>query len=265
MGKTSKEARRARRDAQRANVEDERQEDGTSAEDVPVFDEQEQRIVQKMQACIPDMSQETAARVMVALMAEEVQHPMRTHEKIVRIFSEAGHRDGRAKKDAVYEFLEADEAPDAESKESGELTWDMGNGEKAPSSQETVLVTKAMRGQKAPRRKAHDEDMGQKVGGHSASQTLGLALSGKARQPKPRKLGSIDELVWSEARNKAVSELTTEMKMDVPVDEYYENMCLVGKTLLADEIQRRTQKIYDYKATKLFQKKLKKHELDELD
>ena len=31
-------------------------------------------------------------------------------------------------------------------------------------------------------------------------------------------------------------------------------MCVVGKSLLAEEVQRKTQSIYDYKATKLFQR-----------
>ena len=47
------------------------------------------------------------------------------------------------------------------------------------------------------------------------------------------------------------------MQIEVSLDGYYEKMCNVGKILLAQEVQRKTQKIYDYKATKLFQKERK--------
>ena len=118
---------------------------------------------------------------------------------------------------------------------------------------EVVMADMVKRWQgKAPRRKA-DEFVGQQAGGH-VTPSLGIALSLLKRQPKPRSTKDIDETLWSVALLKAVDELKVYYGLNETLDEYYVKMCPAGKSLLANEIQRKTQSIYDYKATKLFQK-----------
>ena len=65
-------------------------------------------------------------------------------------------------------------------------------------------------------------------------------------------MGTVDELVWSDAQLKAECELASEFGIEGPIDEYYKTMCPVGKQLLADKFHRRNQKLYDYQATKMF-------------
>ena len=48
-----------------------------------------------------------------------------------------------------------------------------------------------------------------------------------------------------------------EMAVEGTWEDYYLTMCKVGKCLLAVAVQTKTQSIYDYKATKKFQKLLK--------
>ena len=76
------------------------------------------------------------------------------------------------------------------------------------------------------------------------------------KQPKPRSSQVIDEALWSAALLKAADELKVQYGLNEKVEEYYLKMCIVGKSLLAQEVQRKTQSIYDYmyKATKLFQR-----------
>ena len=97
--------------------------------------------------------------------------------------------------------------------------------------------------------KTHDE-RGVKARGQSTSDTLGLAISGMTRKPKPRAAPAVDEILWADARTKAGSEMKHEFQITTTLEEYYESMCRVGKTLIATELQRRTQRLYDYKATK---------------
>lgn len=252
MGKKSKQARRARRDADRAsNEEQEQLQQCVSEEEAATLDAQDRKIVKAMQGCMPAMADSTAEKVMVALINEDANEPERTHSEIVRIFENDGHADGITMKNAVYDYLENGEVHDA-------VCAELLDSDKGAPSQDKVLVTWKSRGQKALGQKAHGKGMGQKAKGQQASQTLGLAMSNKVRQPKPRKMGSIDELVWSEAQSKAVSEIKTEFGIEVSLDEYYDTMCSVGKQLLAAEVSRKTQKMYDYKATKLFQRKERK-------
>ena len=99
------------------------------------------------------------------------------------------------------------------------------DSEKQKPSQETVLVTRSSgssRGQQAPGQQTRDKkELGVKARGHKASQTLGLALSSKKRQPKPRSMGTVDKLVWSDAQMKAEKELESEFEIAVSLDEYY--------------------------------------------
>jgi hypothetical protein len=106
---------------------------------------------------------------------------------------------------------------------------------------------------KAPRQRA-DEFVGHQAGGHVAPKSLGFAISSKRRQPKPRSSKVIDETLWSTALLKAVEELKEHYGLKETIEEYYLKMCHVGKSLLATEVQRKTQSIYDYKATKLYQR-----------
>ena len=246
MGKKSK--RSAAREKQAARQEEEQPRHRASEEEATMFDAEDWRIVKAMQGCMPAMADSTAEKVMVALINEDAYYPERTQNEIVRIFEDDGHQDGNAMKDAVYEYLENGGVHDAVCAELDSVH------DGAPSQEKVLVTTWKSRGQKALGQKAHGKDMGQKAKGQEASQTLGLAISSKVRQPKPRKMGSIDELVWSEAQEKAVNEIQTEFKIEVPLDDYYGMMCSVGKQLLADAVNRKTQKIYDYKATKLFQK-----------
>lgn len=264
MGKKSKEARRARRDADRAS-----REAPVGSRDVADaqrseagFDASDRKIIRALQVCMPEIDQETAEVIMVELHKEEVQGSRCTHEAIVQTLQKAGHVNAVAMKDMVYKFLEDEAVSSAvyAIMDKGEVRDKAPGQEYAPQKEETVLVSKVKsRGTKAPGRKAHvEKNMGRQARGQEASQTLGLALSGKVRQPKPRKMGSIDEIVWAEARTKAVQEIKEDFKIEKTLDDYYTDMCSVGKKLLAEEVHRKTQKIYDYKATKMFQRKERK-------
>ena len=131
---------------------------------------------------------------------------------------------------------------------------------------ERVLLSKVKlrKTNEAPGLRAHEakQKVEQQARGHrtssEASKTLGLALSSQPRKPKPRSSSQVDEILWSQARTKAEEELKSEMQVEGTWEDYYLTMCKVGKCLLAAEVQRKTQSIYDYKATKKFQKLLKK-------
>ena len=69
------------------------------------------------------------------------------------------------------------------------------------------------------------------------STSLGTALQGKKRLPKPRSSSQIDELVWSKAMLDAQAQIVSEYKISCDIEEYYSKMCHVGKTLLAEEVQ----------------------------
>ena len=87
--------------------------------------------------------------------------------------------------------------------------------------------------------------------------TLGIALSKLKRLPKPRTMTNIDELVWAAAADKAAEEVKMEFAVKKNLDEYYIRMCEMGRSLLAAEMQRKTQGIYDFRAGKLFSKRQK--------
>ena len=145
----------------------------------------------------------------------------------------------------------------------------------AASQTETVLVN-AVSSQvtNAPVRQTSGKNRRVKAGGHTTSTTLGEALSLRLQLTKPRGGAIIDALLWSGALNTAQEELRKEFSISKPLDEYYHGMCKLGKSLLADDLNTRTQRIYDAHASRKFVKevkgfkrtrKLKKHELDELD
>lgn len=157
--------------------------------------------------------------------------------------------------DAIFELLTS-EVNDASVRVCEEMSGE------SPQEQvnEMVMVTKAGSWNKggktkAPgRTKASRTVAGQQARGHETSETLGMELSKLTKRPKPRTAQHIDEIVWSAARMKAEAEMKSEFDIKQTFEEYYQTMTDVGKTLLAQEIQRRTQRIHDYKATKIFQR-----------
>lgn len=123
-------------------------------------------------------------------------------------------------------------------------------------SEEVVMFSKhgKRRGKtQAPGRKA-SQVAGRQARGQVPSETLGMELSKLRKRPKPRTASEVDEIVWSAARYKAEEEMKSEFGITQTFEEYYQKMTDVGKALLAQEIQRKTQRIYDYKATKIFQR-----------
>ena len=65
--------------------------------------------------------------------------------------------------------------------------------------------------------------------------------------------------MWAAAADKAAEEnlIKMEFKVKKTLDEYYIEMCEMGRSLLAAEMQRKTQGIYDFRAGKLFSKRQK--------
>ena len=55
----------------------------------------------------------------------------------------------------------------------------------------------------------------------------------------------------------AEEELVEELKIEMKCEEYYLKMCTVGKYLFAKEVHNKSQRIYGYRATKLFKKSKK--------
>ena len=63
--------------------------------------------------------------------------------------------------------------------------------------------------------------------------------------------------MWAAAADKATSEIKKDFEVEMDLDEYYLGMCAMGRSLLAAEMQRETQGIYDFRASKLVSKKQK--------
>jgi len=171
--------------------------------------------------------------------------------------------------DAVTDILLKLLSPDSvDNSECGESQGKCSPQEK---EDETVMVMRMTenkgkkwknRGRKtpAPGQKASHTVAGHyKARGHVSSMTLGIALTKLTKKAKPRTATDIDEIRWSESRKTAEKELQQHFEISSSWEQYYETMTEVGRALLAQEIQRKTQRIYDYRATKNFQRtKLKK-------
>lgn len=108
--------------------------------------------------------------------------------------------------------------------------------------------------------------MGQQLGGTSTgAQALGQGttrglereLEQKIRLPKPRSTSSMDEDIWQGASRSAKAEILQQYAIVGELEEYYESMCKVGRQLLVDRIQEKTQGMYDYRATKARSKAIK--------
>ena len=67
----------------------------------------------------------------------------------------------------------------------------------------------------------------------------------------------MDDIVWAAARATAEDEIRKKLEIENGLEDYYLKMCSVGKFLLAQEVHTKTQRIYDYRATKLFKKNKK--------
>ena len=80
---------------------------------------------------------------------------------------------------------------------------------------------------------------------------LGVDIGGRLRKPKPRGKGTVDEFVWAAAMTSAKEQLVADFIITSTLEEYYATMCKVGQQLLADELHRRCQGLYDYRAGKL--------------
>lgn len=131
-------------------------------------------------------------------------------------------------------------------------------GMASASQTETVLVTKvSSRETKAPVHQTSGKNHRVKAGGHKTSTTLGEALSLRSRLTKPRGGTLIDELLWAGALTTAEAETKTEFGITKPLDEYYHSMCKLGKSLLTDDLNKRTQRIYDVRASRKFVKENK--------
>jgi len=86
---------------------------------------------------------------------------------------------------------------------------------------------------------------------HSSKRTLDTDLGGRQRKPKPRNTDYMDEKLWSAAQDTARGQVKQEYSIPGCLNAYHGKMCQPGQLLLADEIHRRTQAIYDYRAGKL--------------
>ena len=106
---------------------------------------------------------------------------------------------------------------------------------------------------KAARRKAGNLVV-QKTGVQLSSETLGKALLQMRRLPKLRSCEEVDGIVWADARATAEKEMVEELKIQMQCEDYYLKMCSVGQFLFVKEVHTKTQRIYDYRAIKLFKK-----------
>lgn len=86
--------------------------------------------------------------------------------------------------------------------------------------------------------------------GRSSRGTLEEDLGGRERKPKPRNVGYIDEQVWLGAMEAARGQVRQDYCIPECLNAYYVKMCKPGQLLLADELHRRAQIIYDYRAGK---------------
>ena len=130
------------------------------------------------------------------------------------------------------------------------------------SKDEQVLVTKTWSsGRKHTGTKSTAKKSGAKPqkGKSPVAVTLGIALSQLERKPKPRTMINVDDIVWCAAQETALEQLNSELEVKHEWSDYYTHMCDVGKVLLASEIHRRTQLVYDFRASKTFTKQLKRH------
>ena len=97
---------------------------------------------------------------------------------------------------------------------------------------ERLLVMAAKKTKKGKAKAQEREPASSGVTALESHSTLGLALQGKKRFPKPRSSSQIDELVWSKAMLDAHAQIQ-EYSISCSIDGYYSKMCQVGKRLVA--------------------------------
>jgi len=164
------------------------------------------------------------------------------------LIKEAGYVDWKDRATKVYSALArlGDECDDsAEESEDSIL-----------ERNEQVMIVKKSRRNKATGREASGVRSAAS-GVQASSETLGIAMSKLIRLPKPRSITDIDDIVWSTAMQTAQDEFRSKFRVKQEWDEYYSSRCEVGRWLLAEELHRRTQRIYDFRALKVFSKKNK--------
>jgi hypothetical protein len=202
-------------------------------------------IFRKLQANMPEVHERTVEQVTCVLWNEVMNSAddASTKKKIDAVFAKAGYTNSNELTSKVM-MESSSESEDEQVREEVVLsTWARQNKarkQKAHSKATSVKLQKKS-GAEAPERKS--------------SATLGIALTTMQRMPKPRSMQHVDELLWGKSQATAQEQLLTEFKINC--EEYYTKMCEVGKVLLAQEIHRRTQAIYDYRASKVFSKNKK--------
>ena len=108
----------------------------------------------------------------------------------------------------------------------------------ATKARATKRTTK---GAKAPERKA--------LANNSPLQ-VALCSMKTSRKSKPRETGVMDEAVWEGSVATVMGRIRDKFSIS-DLDGHYASMCALGQTLLAAEIHREAQSLYDYRAGKL--------------
>ena len=247
MGKKSKEARRARRDAERANASHSDVVDNEAAS--VEFDYVVRLVVQAVKASGAAVA--PRARTQIADLIWQ-KHGMIEFDGVHEILRATGVVESVEEARKLWRQLQL------------EITRHNASAVNVAQQQqhEQVLVAKATAGKKeskasekgGPPGKTKAHGSGARARGQQAAETLGLALSSLERKAKPRTSTQIDEILWSDSRKTAETELKSQFGVTETLAQYYQTMCKIGKSLLANELQTRTQRMYDYKARKQFQK-----------
>jgi len=205
----------------------------------------DERIASAIKEKIPGITNAAVRLVLAELMEETPESCEDTFVRISIILQSTGNVKGSGDELAikVYEAMDELIAEDANGTDCDEHIY--------------VTKSKKARESKPPKQKTQQK-AGVRAGEERPSETLGVAISKLKRHPKPRSKLEIDELIWSGAQQTAMDQLSKEYNEKRSWEEYYLKMCKVGQSLLAGEIQRRTQLIYDYRASRVFSKQQKK-------
>lgn len=121
-------------------------------------------------------------------------------------------------------------------------------------SSSSMLLTRDMKEKNRKPGGAQAQEQKHTKGGAQAlepTSTLGVDLGGMSRMPKPRSSKGMNELVWADSMVDARSQVVVEYDVNGDLELYYHEMCKVGQKLMAQEVHRRCQAIYDYRAGKL--------------
>ena len=127
----------------------------------------------------------------------------------------------------------------------GKGTGAKGPGAKHPGAKPTMeeMIVEAKHRSEGKRGTAQEQTRSQKG-------ALDEDLGGRQRLPKPRGMGCIDEKVWSGAIETARGQVKKEYAIPGTLDAYYSKMWKPSRMLLAGEVHRRAQLLYDYRAGK---------------